>query len=416
MGMKWLLAITAWLIVLVPTETLAQNAGSPGSSQCGWTQKLIQQTVGDESPNVYRNHGDYVSTAAKIASQALEAGLITKGCSDCIVDQFAGRVPIASQKQCGPVTSPTQSCTQTTPTPAQIQTAVVLALAKLTNPWGDITQFQTLLNSAQGILGCQIWQNGATATAIPLLPQAPAAAQGCATSGVDYCGPGTSQRGTAVATPAYLNEACCNHDTCYGVNCVSTGCYWTPQSQSCDNTLVAVCRAGGGSNLSLLERIEAQAVCTIVECLNDGIGAFLTLPFNLAATCAAQRVARVALNSQCNQPPSLQTCNLQCVGQTCGNFSTCNPGSGCIAPVCGSLAEGGGLCVEGTTACAGLSGCTTSADCGGGLCFVGSCCGRNVCVPSGAFCPDIGAPHTSMSSAAQVLQSLPGTTISCLVP
>lgn len=83
---------------------------------------------------------------------------------------------------------------------------------------------------------------------------------------------------------------------------------------------------------------------------------------------------------ECTQNP-----NPECQPATCSTFVPCT-GSGCGAPVCGSTTEGGGVCVEGATPCAGLADCTTSADCSAGLCLMQTCCGRNVCVPTTAFC------------------------------
>ena len=78
----------------------------------------------------------------------------------------------------------------------------------------------------------------------------------------------------------------------------------------------------------------------------------------------------------------------QCSGQTCSTFTTCNPNSCSGGGVCGSTAEGGGLCVDGTTQCNTLTGCTTSADCAAGeICIVQSCCGTGVCLPPTRFCP-----------------------------
>jgi hypothetical protein len=48
--------------------------------------------------------------------------------------------------------------------------------------------------------------------------------------------------------------------------------------------------------------------------------------------------------------------------------------------VCGSTAEGTGVCVDGSTPCDGLPACAVSADCPAGqTCFVESCCGVSVC-------------------------------------
>lgn len=94
-------------------------------------------------------------------------------------------------------------------------------------------------------------------------------------------------------------------------------------------------------------------------------------------------------------------CAPECAAATCATFTPCaTPAAGCQAPVCGRLAgTTNGQCVEGTTPCAGLSDCNSSRDCPGGACLADSCCGRNVCVPAGAFC--------SSNAAAQQRQALP---------
>jgi len=275
---------------------------------------------------------------------------------------------------------PTQSCTETQPTPEEIQSAVIASMAGLSNPWGNASQFDLLLSRTEAKLGCVLRENGIAPASQSLLPQVQV--QGCAAAGVNYCGPGTSQAGIAVPAPGCLNDACCEHDRCYAADCVASACVFMPQSQACDNapaSVIDTCNGLGGCGLFDLLDPRAIFVCTVAKCLNT------SFPFNTGA-CLDLRVARLLLNPQCLDPA---TC--QCSGQTCETFTTCNPGSACAFPVCGSTAEGGGVCVEGATPCAGLSNCITSADCGGGICFVNTCCGRPVCVSSAAFCPDIGA-------------------------
>lgn len=82
-------------------------------------------------------------------------------------------------------------------------------------------------------------------------------------------------------------------------------------------------------------------------------------------------------------------CAPECTGATCATFVPCaTPGADCEDPVCAKIAGvASGQCVEGTTPCAGLADCVSSSDCAaGGICAVQSCCGRNVCVPTSAFC------------------------------
>ena len=98
----------------------------------------------------------------------------------------------------------------------------------------------------------------------------------------------------------------------------------------------------------------------------------------------------------------------ECAGQTCSTFTTCNAGGSCgSSGVCGSTAEGGGLCVDGSTQCSGLSACSASTDCAGGeICFVDSCCGAGVCVPSSQFCSDPAAP---VQESGALRESVEGT-------
>ena len=88
----------------------------------------------------------------------------------------------------------------------------------------------------------------------------------------------------------------------------------------------------------------------------------------------------------------------ECAAATCFNYIPCNAGGSCDSTgVCGALSDdgvtnnAGGLCVDGTTQCAGLIGCPNGvSDCpaDGSLCFIDSCCGSPVCVPPSAFCTD----------------------------
>ena len=79
----------------------------------------------------------------------------------------------------------------------------------------------------------------------------------------------------------------------------------------------------------------------------------------------------------------------ECAPATCATFIPCEENETCDVPVCGSIVEGGGACVEGAAGCAGLLPCQTSADCASGLCFKDSCCGISVCQTIENFCnPD----------------------------
>jgi len=104
-------------------------------------------------------------------------------------------------------------------------------------------------------------------------------------------------------------------------------------------------------------------------------------------------------NNVCTSP------NSGCVGATCSTFVPCSSSNpDCV---CGSITEGGGLCVPGSTPCAGLDPCNSSADCGAdALCLYGSCCGEPVCVPvalSGQ------CPASDTSSAIPITTAVTGS-------
>lgn len=67
---------------------------------CEALQAELQDQQGDEDPDVYRNHGAYVSPVARATSQAVESNAITEECAGCIVNQFARNVLIAEQTIC----------------------------------------------------------------------------------------------------------------------------------------------------------------------------------------------------------------------------------------------------------------------------------------------------------------------------
>lgn len=307
-------------------------------------------------------------------------------CGDGVLNQAAeecdppGSPSCPEGKLCGPdctcPTGPLPSCNDTNPGHEEIEAAVLEVIIPGTNPWGNLDDFALFLAQLETELGCSLGE-GPTS---PVVASLELEEQGCAAAGVDYCGPGTSENGIAVpGAPACLNEACCQHDTCYGRDCVEGPCWFTSQSQECDDSpgsVLATCNLAGSCGILDLLHPSAVVVCTLVNCFTN----------SLDPRCVAFRIARLVANPECSDPP---TC--ECAGQTCETFTTCNPGSPCSNPVCGSTAEGGGLCVEGATPCAGLADCGTSADCDPGVCFVNSCCVRSVCVDPVAFCPDIGA-------------------------
>ena len=92
--------------------------------------------------------------------------------------------------------------------------------------------------------------------------------------------------------------------------------------------------------------------------------------------------------------------NPECAAATCDTFVPCEQGGSCGSPVCGSIVEGGGVCVEGDTSCDTLLDCVTTADClAGGFCSKDSCCGRNVCVPVSMQCSEAPAAASSIEGS-----------------
>ena len=111
-------------------------------------------------------------------------------------------------------------------------------------------------------------------------------------------------------------------------------------------------------------------------------------------------------NSNCNNewwvncPCTLCMCaetspDPECEGQTCSTFESCNAGGDCgTSGVCTTLEDGGGLCLDGRTSCAGLTPCPNGvSDCDSGdVCVVDTCCGWDgthgtaLCIPDTQFC------------------------------
>jgi len=87
--------ITACFCYGMLTQAVTQEP-----TTCGELQAMVQETVGNEDPAVYRNHGAYVSTVANLVDPYLESGQIDSVCASCIVNQFARRIPIEEQVPC----------------------------------------------------------------------------------------------------------------------------------------------------------------------------------------------------------------------------------------------------------------------------------------------------------------------------
>lgn len=79
----------------------------------------------------------------------------------------------------------------------------------------------------------------------------------------------------------------------------------------------------------------------------------------------------------------------ECEAATCDTFIECQGNIDCV---CVAISGGGagGVCVVGSTSCAGLALCPNgNFDCASGeVCAVDTCCIDPVCIPQSAFCPD----------------------------
>jgi hypothetical protein len=97
--------------------------------------------------------------------------------------------------------------------------------------------------------------------------------------------------------------------------------------------------------------------------------------------------------------------NPECKGSSCGSFQQCSTNPDCI---CTTTSTGGGFCVPGSTACAGLEACGRDGSCpSGSLCVVNSCCGDPVCVPVSLTCPP--SDPNARSAATKRASTGPGT-------
>jgi YbbR domain-containing protein len=88
------LVVACFCFVMI-TQALTQEPIT-----CRELQVMVQGTVGNEDPAVYKNHGAYVSTVANLVDPYLESAQIDSVCASCIVNQFARRIPIEEQVPC----------------------------------------------------------------------------------------------------------------------------------------------------------------------------------------------------------------------------------------------------------------------------------------------------------------------------
>jgi hypothetical protein len=94
-----LLASASSAIAKTDAQLSPYGPGGVGSVECLRVQQAAQAAVLAGLP--YSNHGQLVSTAAHVVSDAEDAGTIDAECASCIVNQFARRIPIEDQTPCG---------------------------------------------------------------------------------------------------------------------------------------------------------------------------------------------------------------------------------------------------------------------------------------------------------------------------
>jgi len=98
-GVMWV-AIMMFAAVPFANATERTTAGtSTLSPECRRVQLAAQAAVQAGGP--FKNHGQMVSTVARVVGAAVEAGRIDEDCASCIVQQFAQSVPVANQAPCG---------------------------------------------------------------------------------------------------------------------------------------------------------------------------------------------------------------------------------------------------------------------------------------------------------------------------
>jgi hypothetical protein len=156
-----------------------------------------------------------------------------------------------------------------------------MAASALPGAWEDPDQFSLLLHRTEGNLNCSLatgaegapWPTGALAprSAAPATCQRgndPTPPFGYNPE-VNYCGPGDSTTQPLLFEPLRyvdecLNEACYQHDRCYGSHCISKlYCDFSDQTPDCDTNLQAACTSGC---LTCLDGdLRGKVVCEIVE-------------------------------------------------------------------------------------------------------------------------------------------------------
>lgn len=105
--------------IVAVTAACAQSGKDVGSAECRQFQLAVQAALGKDvtSANPVRN--DFIGALSTRLGTAVASGQITTACANCILDQFARRVPVTGQASCGrPEPTPTAPAPRT-PRPAR---------------------------------------------------------------------------------------------------------------------------------------------------------------------------------------------------------------------------------------------------------------------------------------------------------
>jgi hypothetical protein len=155
-----------------------------------------------------------------------------------------------------------------------------------------------------------------------------------------------------------------------------------------DACTTAVCQDGQCGTTAIV--CDDQDVCTTDTCDPAQGGCVHTPIPNCCEVNEECPLGQVCLDNQCTDNPSPQ-----CEGETCETLTSCSDTAGCV---CGSIVDGGGICVPGETPCADLTPCPNgAADCDADeVCIEQSCCGEQVCVPVSLTCPPLTSASTDL--------------------
>jgi hypothetical protein len=344
-------------------------------SQC---QQVVIQAAQNSSCGIAN-----ASTCCATAQGLTTCSIVSAG--QC-VPPVGGSANIGSTTSCYNACLP--DCNSMTFTDDQINSAAQIGIQGIADPWSllDLSIVRTVAQ-----LGCGLSLGPAFPAVKRAIPTAPSDCDTSYCTNVAYCGPGNSGSNpnslvwyfTRHVTDC-LNRTCFSHDICYTQSCVSPGCIWSSQSDTCDQPFFTGSTSCIQTHPSFLDRVVkavAQAIknwhtlfppggCPVPPCSGSCAHCDPT-----AGTCAAGCAA-----------------GSSCCGQACCQ-GLCAPEGGCCSGnrVCGSTCcPAGEGCVNGqcVAACGAddCKNCSKSYCCGG--CDPSSCGGSGGSDPCchGKYC------------------------------